>query len=151
MSNYISREDALKKVAHIDFIEKWKKEKWTVGQYTPGPVFKAVKNHSCICRKDGLVVIAVTGSAEDIESQKLADLFSAAPEMLGCLKRLKACLEKENIKLDFYSNMSIDKVIAKAEGRESSPDAAHTCAICGINWVDAEGGFDTCDQCERSA
>lgn len=62
--------------------------KWTVGQYTPSENFKKITNHSCVCCAETLEVIALCGSADDLDSQKQADLMAAAPEMLKALEEM---------------------------------------------------------------
>jgi hypothetical protein len=66
----------------------------TVGQYTPTPAFKAIENHSCVCYADDLGLVALTGPAADMDSQRYADLFAAAPDMLDTLKRTARWLEE---------------------------------------------------------
>lgn len=101
----------------MSLLDQWLKEKWTVGQYTPSENFKAITNHSCVCRPDNLALIAVTGPAEDIESHKLSDLIAAAPELLSMLKHILGTQTKwpEARMSEEYID-EIRALIAKAEG-----------------------------------
>jgi len=56
----------------------WLTRKVTVGQYTPSAPFKAINNHSCVCYADDMGLVALTGPAEDKDSQDLADFFVTA-------------------------------------------------------------------------
>ena len=101
------------------------KGKWTVGQYEPTESFKAIKVHSCVCRSDDMGLIAITGPADDLESQKQADLFSAAPELLETLKYCQTWFEKyapgagliNGKQAELPMLTSVKKAIAKAEGK----------------------------------
>jgi len=93
----------------------WIKENWTVGQYTPTEAFKAISNHSCVCRKDDMSLIALFGPAEDRESQKMADLFAAAPEMLEALKEAEDEIQAAG-RYECVLEM-VRSAIAKAQGR----------------------------------
>ena len=65
-----------------------------VGQYTPTDEFKSIPNMSCVCFEN-LDLIAVTGPADDQESQEYAELFRAAPGMYKALKDIiEMCDEK---------------------------------------------------------
>jgi hypothetical protein len=55
------------------------------GVYKTTESFKAIKEHSCVCFDD-MTLVAVTGPAEDKESQKYSELFAAAPDLLKALK-----------------------------------------------------------------
>lgn len=102
---------------------KWVKENWTVGQYTPTENFKAITNHSCVCRKDNMDLIAVVGPAECLESQKQADLITAAPELLEALDRFVKYTRVRTMELaslQEYANLTVlvglaDDAIAKAK------------------------------------
>lgn len=99
-------------------LSDWIKENWTVGQYEPTESFKSIKNHSCVCRKADMGLIAVVGPAEDVESQKQADLFAAAPEMLEMLKDCANLLKSHHPATEEYiTYRDILKLIAKAEGQ----------------------------------
>ena len=67
--------------------------KLSVGQYVSTPEFKSIQNHSCVCFEDDLGLLAVTGPADDKESQSYADLFAAAPELLDAIIKLGRDLE----------------------------------------------------------
>lgn len=101
----------------------WLKEKWTVGQYTPTQTFKEITNHSCVCRKDDMGLVALFGPADDLESQRMADLFSAAPEMLEALKSLVGRIEGDGSSLEMANALQWSayrqacEAIAKAEGK----------------------------------
>ena len=69
------------------YLKKWLAESWTVGQYSLSEAFKSHENHSCVCKPD-LGLIAVTGPADDRESQMQSDLFAAAPKMLQALREV---------------------------------------------------------------
>jgi hypothetical protein len=103
----------MKNQKNINYTSEWISEKWTVGQYIPTDGFKTVDNHSCVCQFNKNL-IAITGPADDIESQKLADLISAAPELLQFLK------EAIEVLIDHSLNDEIkDKwlaVLDKAQG-----------------------------------
>ena len=62
-------------------------KKLSVGQYTPTEEFKAIPNMACVCFED-LCLVAVTGPAEDQESQEYAELVRAAPRMYKALKKI---------------------------------------------------------------
>lgn len=69
--------------------------------------------------KDGYSIMAISYDTEygrPTEDEANAHLIVAAPDMLDVLERLDALLKRENIKLDGYSQMSIDKVLKKARG-----------------------------------
>lgn len=96
------------------------------GVYEVTDAFRAIEQHACVCFDD-MGLVAVTGRADDEESQKYADLFAAAPEML---ERLEDTLHDLNV----FSNQcvlndmivpawvvenieSIATIIAKAKGQ----------------------------------
>lgn len=54
---------------------------WTVGVYETTANFRQIERHACVCDPETRLVIAVTGPAEDEQSQKDADLMAAAPEL----------------------------------------------------------------------
>lgn len=106
-------------------LSDWIKQEWTVGQYEPTESFKSIKNHSCVCRKGDMGLIAVTGPAEDVESQKQADLFAAAPKLLeACGEALGVLNEPGIMDVDEWKEWrkrtikSLIKAIAKAEGKQ---------------------------------
>ena len=92
---------------------------WTVGQYEPTDSFKNIKNHSCVCDQDkGL--IALTGPADDKESQQLADLFAVAPDMLNALKHVREQMPHIETGVNNGSENMLKDVfnaIDKAEGK----------------------------------
>ena len=57
------------------------------GVYEATDAFRAIQQHSCVCFDD-LGLVAVTGRAEDHDSQRYAELFAAAPELLHALQDL---------------------------------------------------------------
>ena len=115
------------------FITKWFKQNWTIGQYMPSEEFKKTVNHSCVClpTKD---LVALTGPAYDEESQKLADLFSAAPQLYKvahdlCLLRYKSSMMEPNESY-LVDRKQFDKLLelvsdtlAKADGEFSPRDS----------------------------
>lgn len=115
-------------------VEEWVKQEWTVGQYTPTASFKTITNHSCVCKKSDMGLVAITGPAEDEESQKMSDLFSAAPDMLkACqhalplLKHLNKFLKYQRQGREFWPNRedgdatleTLAAAIAKALGEKT--------------------------------
>ncbi len=50
------------------------------GVYDATPEFQSIQQHSCVCYADDLGLVAVTGPADDVESQQFAELFAAAPK-----------------------------------------------------------------------
>lgn len=60
----------------------------TFGVYETTPAFQAIPKHSCVCYADDRGLVAVTGPADDPESQRLSELFAAAPELLAACKLL---------------------------------------------------------------
>lgn len=100
------------------FLEKWLKENWTVGQYEPSPTFQIIPNHSCVCMHGDLGLIALTGSAEDLESQKQADLFASSPSMLNELLNLVNQAEQNpflSIGMFLEHHSRIRQIIAKLQ------------------------------------
>jgi hypothetical protein len=91
----------------------------TVGQYTPTAAFRAIQNHSCVCYADDRGLVALTGPADDIESQKYADLFSAAPDLLEVCKAMIALDSLKDVPKRHALRMKINAAIAKAEGATS--------------------------------
>lgn len=86
-----------------------------VGFYKPTDTFREIEEHTAIMNTDTLGLVALTGRAHDKESEEIAHLFSAAPELLT---------ELENL-LDLYqpqTRMGADtaararEAIAKAKG-----------------------------------
>lgn len=63
-------------------------KKLSVGQYTPTEEFKAIPNMACVCYEEDRGLVAVTGPADDQESQEYAELFRAAPRMYKALKKI---------------------------------------------------------------
>ena len=55
------------------------------GVYEATDAFRSITQHSCVCFDD-MGLVAVTGPADDRESQKYAELFAAAPDLLKALK-----------------------------------------------------------------
>lgn len=90
---------------------------WTVGVYstTETMLERLRKNpQSCVCRKEDMMLIALCGEADDLNSRADADLIAAAPELLAALKDavdhwLSAITTHHDIK-------QWQEVIAKAEG-----------------------------------
>lgn len=82
----------------MKFLAQWLSEGFVVGQYNPTENFKSITNHSCVC-KPNLDLIALTGDATNEESQKLADLFSAAPDLYYALDSILYNCNSENIKV----------------------------------------------------
>lgn len=62
--------------------------KLAFGVYPATAEFRKIENHSCVCYEDDLGLVAVTGPAGDEESEKYAELFAAAPEMLEALETM---------------------------------------------------------------
>jgi hypothetical protein len=62
------------------------------GVYETTETFKSIKQHSCVCFDD-MSLVAVTGPAEDEESQKYAQLFAQAPALLRELDNAVTLLE----------------------------------------------------------
>ncbi len=59
------------------------------GIYETTAEFRKIGLHSCVCFKDDLGVVAVTGLAGDLESEQYAELFSVAPQMLDALETME--------------------------------------------------------------
>jgi hypothetical protein len=53
---------------------------WAVGQYTATESFKSIDNHTCVCVPDTMLLIATCGPADDLKSQRDADVIAAAPD-----------------------------------------------------------------------
>ena len=91
------------------------------GVYKTTENFRKIEQHSCVCFDD-MALVAVTGPANDEESQRYAELFAAAPELLNMLELAIRYLEHPDI-LAITSKMAvpgeainerINAVIAKA-------------------------------------
>ena len=91
------------RVSKHPFIDQWLGDGWTVGQFQPGDGFRRIGNHSCVC-KPNKEVIAVTGPAEDLESQKLSDLIAAAPEMFLAISDFRELMTDKSIGMQFSCN-----------------------------------------------
>lgn len=63
-----------------------KTRKLAFGVYEATEAFRETQKHSCVCYEDDLGLVAVTGPAGDEESEKYAELFAAAPQMLEALE-----------------------------------------------------------------
>ncbi len=103
------------------FLNKWLSENWTVGQYTPTQDFQEIQNHSCVCREHDKGLVSLSGPADDLESQALSDLVSAAPEMLDLLEQMSSASEDANINLNSYLSDWSDRmntIIKKARGEK---------------------------------
>lgn len=59
----------------------------TVGFYVPTTRFLAVTEHTAVMDVETQALIAVTGPANDPESEAHARLFAAAPELYEALKK----------------------------------------------------------------
>lgn len=59
---------------------------WAVGVYESTDAFRSIAQHACVCDPETLALIAVTGRADDRQSQVDADLIAAAPELLAACK-----------------------------------------------------------------
>lgn len=118
--------------------KEWLKEDWTVGQYTPTASFRTITNHSCVCKKSDMGLIAITGPAEDEESQKLSDLFAASPKTLEALKKTRKALALCRRWMRYYSNWN-------CEGKEdeqlvrADKDASESLLISRTAIAKAEG------------
>jgi hypothetical protein len=62
------------------------------GEYIATDNFRKIEKHASVCFEDGALV-AVTGKADDRESQLYAALFADAPAMLLEVARLREALE----------------------------------------------------------
>ena len=62
------------------------------GEYVATDNFKAIEKHASVCFEDGALV-AVTGRADDRESQLYAAMFADAPAMLLEVAKLREALE----------------------------------------------------------
>ena len=72
------------------------KEGLQVGQYTPSEEFRAIAAHVCVYRpvdEGGGAPVAICGPAGDPESEKEAQLFSAAPELFDAAEDMLDTLE----------------------------------------------------------
>lgn len=56
---------------------------WSVGVYDATEKFRSIEQHSCVCDPETMALIAVTGPADDRQSQIDADLIAAAPDLLA--------------------------------------------------------------------
>jgi hypothetical protein len=100
---------AIQSDAHI---HRWARENWTVGQYTPSVAFSQISNHSCVC-KPNKELISVNGEADDLESQKLSDLFSQAPKLYLMLQYL---FMETRLEIPGYKNDEIVKLLKLSRG-----------------------------------
>jgi hypothetical protein len=77
------------------------------GVYETTETFRSIQQHSCVCFLDGTLV-AVTGPAEDRDSQKYAELFHAAPAMLKALEDVRQYYVEND--LTFYSHNGVKEI-----------------------------------------
>lgn len=82
--------------------------KLSFGVYEATEDFRKIKEHSCVCYEDDLGLVAVTGLAGDEESEKYAELFAAAPEMLEALETINKFWVDPNF--DGNSTLVIEKM-----------------------------------------
>jgi hypothetical protein len=97
----------------------------TVGVYQPTERFRQIREHACVCRADDMGLVAVCGPAGDPESEKDAELFAAAEELLAACKgalnptgHTDQCMENRSIGVMNCSRVCarIRAAIAKATG-----------------------------------
>lgn len=65
------------------------------GVYEATPAFRSIEQHSCVCYADDMGLVAVTGPADDKESQEYAELFAQAPAMKKALEEVTAIIETQ--------------------------------------------------------
>ena len=63
-----------------------------VAIYDTTDTFRAISQHAAVCFDD-MTLVAVTGPADDKESQEYATLFAASHKMLAALEGAEACLK----------------------------------------------------------
>ena len=73
-------------------LKKLASRKLWSGEYTATDNFRKIEKHASVCFEDGALV-AVTGPADDHESQLYAALFADAPAMLLEIAQLRARLK----------------------------------------------------------
>jgi hypothetical protein len=100
------------------------KKHLNVGVYETTETFKAIEKHSCVCFDD-MTLVAVTGPAEDKESQEYAELFAAAPELLEACEAAFSWLDNfgADSPIEFGGEQELHDIlhaaIAKAKGAQS--------------------------------
>ena len=89
------------------------KKLWS-GEYKATDSFKSIQKHASVCFEDGALV-AVTGPADDRESQLYASLFADAPAMLveiaqsrARIAELEAALKEARYEIKFQYTMRIN-------------------------------------------
>jgi hypothetical protein len=83
------------------------------GVYKTTDSFRSIKEHSCVCFDD-MTLVAVTGPADDKDSQKYAELFAASPDLLKALEDL---VDYHSTDYDEIPEVKLARVaIAKAKG-----------------------------------
>jgi hypothetical protein len=85
------------------------------GVYEATDNFRAIQQHSCVCFDD-MGLVAVTGPAEDKESQEYAQLFAAAPDLLTALENIMVSAELKGVKFSAYLVKQARDAISKAKG-----------------------------------
>ncbi len=84
--------------------------------HTPTPwKFENRDEDNYLAGPEGQFVISLVGSPDDEDKENAAFIVRAVNAHEELLKRLKECYEKLEFK--GYSNASVEKAIAKAEGK----------------------------------
>jgi len=89
----------------------------SVGVYDATDNFKSIDRHSCVCYADTLGLVAVTGPAGDKESEKYADLFAEAPNLLEALEEAVIVLADVKAKMPAHDAAYQSVTAAHRDGR----------------------------------
>jgi hypothetical protein len=89
------------------------------GVYDTTDTFRSIGRHSCVCRRDTMELIAVTGHAHDAASQRDADLFAAAPGFYAALVKIASMEPYQHSPTCIEMHRIANEAVAKFEGRQS--------------------------------
>lgn len=98
------------------------------GEYIATKNFKAIEKHASVCFEDGTLV-AVTGKADDRQSQLYAAMFADAPSMLLEIAKLRNAVEAalswldkfgEHAPIEFGGEQELHDILHNAIAAEHS-------------------------------
>ena len=145
--------------------EFWSKMPWKSIKANENSIMGKVSTRYAIVDADDREIARTWSVDNEIKDKLNGSLMAAAPEMLCVLREFEKWWDANrflppsveminrlrNVILKAIGKSAtqeqIDAVVSKFIHKNSVPNK-YRCTVCGINYVDAENGYDTCPECE---